>query len=106
MPADFLTQEQKLSYGKYPKELSSDQLDKYFYLDDKDKELIFRRPPGVEEYVWIKQLAQIILKKLKTYTAIRISIVIVILGWLAYYTRKHGLVLSAPAYCLNVLQPG
>jgi len=41
MPADFLTQEQKLSYGKYPKHFSGDQLSKYFYLDDKDKEIIF-----------------------------------------------------------------
>jgi len=41
MPADFLTQEQKLSYGRYPKEISDDQLSKYFYLDDHDKEIIF-----------------------------------------------------------------
>lgn len=40
MPVDFLTDEQYHSYAKYPEALAQDQLDKYFYLDDKDKELI------------------------------------------------------------------
>ncbi|MBL7478731.1 Tn3 family transposase [Legionella bononiensis] len=40
MPVDFLTDEQYQSYAKYPETLTQDQLDKYFYLDDKDKELI------------------------------------------------------------------
>jgi len=40
MPADFLTQEQRLSYTQYPKDISNDQLSKYFYLDDHDKEII------------------------------------------------------------------
>jgi TnpA family transposase len=41
MPVDFLTEEQCQSYAKYPVTLSQDQLDKYFYLDDKDKEFIY-----------------------------------------------------------------
>ncbi|HAT2076573.1 TPA: Tn3 family transposase [Legionella pneumophila] len=40
MPVDFLTDEQYQSYAKYPETLAQNQLDKYFYLDDKDKELI------------------------------------------------------------------
>jgi hypothetical protein len=40
MPVDFLTDEQYQSYTKYPATLTHDQLDKYFYLDDKDRELI------------------------------------------------------------------
>ncbi len=40
MPVDFLTYEQYQTYAKYPDTLTSAQLDKYFYLDDKDKELI------------------------------------------------------------------
>jgi len=41
MSADFLTREQQSSYGKYPENLSQNQLGKYFYLDDNDKALIF-----------------------------------------------------------------
>lgn len=40
MPVDLLTNEQYQSYAKYPATLTQDQLDKYFYLDDKDKKLI------------------------------------------------------------------
>ena len=40
MLIDFLTDEQYQSYAKYPTILTQDQLDKYFYVDDKDKELI------------------------------------------------------------------
>ena len=39
MPVDFLTDEQYKSYENIPATLTQDQLDKYFYLDDKDKEL-------------------------------------------------------------------
>jgi hypothetical protein len=41
MPVDFLTAEQKRAYAQYPKNLNDNQLSKYFYLDDKDKKLIF-----------------------------------------------------------------
>jgi len=40
MPVNFLTYEQNQAYASYPDELSQEQLDKYFYLDDKDIELI------------------------------------------------------------------
>jgi len=36
MSADFLTCEQKARYGKFTEELGSDQLAKYFWLDDQD----------------------------------------------------------------------
>ncbi len=40
MPVNFLTDEQNQTYARYPKTLTQEQLDKYFYLDDKDRELI------------------------------------------------------------------
>ena len=40
MPVNFLTDEQNQTYACYPDNLSQEQLDKYFYLDDKDRELI------------------------------------------------------------------
>ena len=40
MPVNFLTEEQNQAYARYPVTLTTEQLDKYFYLDDKDKTLI------------------------------------------------------------------
>ena len=40
MPVNFLTNEQHQNYSRYPENLTDEQLDKYFYLDDRDKELI------------------------------------------------------------------
>ncbi|MBY0280693.1 MAG: Tn3 family transposase [Alphaproteobacteria bacterium] len=40
MPVNFLTDEQNQTYARYPDKLTQTQLDKYFYLDDRDKELI------------------------------------------------------------------
>lgn len=40
MPVNFLSDEQKKSYAKYPLTLTVEQLHKYFHLDEKDKELI------------------------------------------------------------------
>lgn len=40
MPVNFLTEEQNQTYARYPVTLIPEQLDKYFYLDDKDKALI------------------------------------------------------------------
>jgi len=40
MPVNFLTNEQNQTYVRYPEKLTQELLDKYFYLDDKDKELI------------------------------------------------------------------
>jgi len=42
MSADFLTFEQKARYGKFTEELGSDELAKYFLLDDQDRMIIFQ----------------------------------------------------------------
>lgn len=43
MPVDFLTPEQEATYGCFSNTPTSEQLAKYFWLDDKDRELIWNR---------------------------------------------------------------
>ena len=40
MPVDFLTNKQKETYRKFPHDIESEILHKYFHLDDYDKSLI------------------------------------------------------------------
>ncbi len=42
MPVDFLTDEQESKYGKYNGDPTSEQLSKYFWLDDNDRVAVFR----------------------------------------------------------------
>ena len=43
MPIDFLTSEQKRRYGRFDGVPSSDQLSRYFYIDDFDREIIIKK---------------------------------------------------------------
>ncbi|MDM5155018.1 hypothetical protein QUF88_14685 [Bacillus sp. DX1.1] len=41
MPVEFLTREQKANYGKFSKNPTPEQLNKYFWFDDQDRSIIF-----------------------------------------------------------------
>jgi len=41
MPVEFLTREQEEKYGKFSEDPSPEQLAKYFWFDDKDRNAIF-----------------------------------------------------------------
>ena len=43
MPVDFLTEQQQLSYGCYAGNPTLGQLERYFYLDDYERQLISKR---------------------------------------------------------------
>jgi hypothetical protein len=43
MPVDFLTPEQEAVYGCFSDTPTSEQLARYFWLDDKDKEFVWNR---------------------------------------------------------------
>nr|WP_202558838.1 DUF4158 domain-containing protein [Streptomyces sp. SID5789] len=43
MPVEFLTDEQAASYGKFSEEPTRPVLERFFFLDDEDRELIATR---------------------------------------------------------------
>jgi TnpA family transposase len=43
MPVEFLTSEQQKNYGIYGGEPTTAQLERYFYLDDRERQLVNRR---------------------------------------------------------------
>jgi len=44
MPVEFLSDEQVGAYGRFTGELSAAEVERFFYLDDADRNLIARRP--------------------------------------------------------------
>jgi hypothetical protein len=43
MPVEFLSDEQAAAYGRFTGELSTAEVERFFYLDDADRNLIARR---------------------------------------------------------------
>jgi len=43
MPVEFLSDEQVAAYGRFTGELPAGELERFFYLDDADRDLVARR---------------------------------------------------------------